>query len=172
MPSRSTCSVSLCLDKVRRGGNEDICSFCRHYLCSSWFETPLPAAAPANDLAFFKPATVLRGQSSVKGCSQSILQTSVVLEQGVSLTCFLRPQHLSCHKEGYGQGIGSGTLERSEDPAKRIEIDMVSSSIEEKTAANFAIQSSGRFFEILNLPTECLAVIHKSGRAELTIRRG
>ena len=78
---------------------------------------------------------MLRGQNSVKGCSQSILQTSVVRDRSISLTCFLRPQHLSCHKERHGQGVGSGTLEESEDPAKRIEIDMVSSSIEENSVA-------------------------------------
>ena len=49
-------------------------------------------------------------------------------------------------------------LEGSEYPARRIEIDMVSSSIEEKTVANFVTHSSRKFFEILNLPTEFLAV--------------
>ena len=106
------------------------------YVCS-WFEAPLPAAAPASDMAFVKLPLCYEDKAVSKAAfSQSILQTSVVLEQGVRFTCFLRPKHLSCHKDGYGQGIGSGTLERSEDPAKRIEIDMVSSSIGEKTVEN------------------------------------
>ena len=44
-------------------------------------------------------------------------------------------------------------LEGAEDLAKRIEIDKVLYSTEEKTVAIFVTQSSRRFFEILNLPT-------------------
>ena len=63
-------------------------------------------------------------------------------------------------------------LEGSEDPAKRIETDMVSSSIEEKTAANFVTQSSLRFFEILNLPTEVLAVDPQKWEGRVDYQKG
>ncbi len=121
-----------------------------------WYLAPLAASAPASDLNFMKMLISYEDKKLSQSAMKAFLRHQWYLSESlVSLSFFDDGTSLEAKREM----IKALMKEGAEKPLKRLTIvdqQQFTSTLDEKTIANYVTHASLCFFEILHLPTDFL----------------
>lgn len=121
---------------------------------TAWYKAPLPAKAPAADLALLN-ALVCYPDSAVAKATSAVFARHLwyLSERLVSLAIFDEGVDLATKRE---MTTAMEEEEGSEDPPRRVSVDLSTASVSNKSLVEFTTTTSKEFFEILDINTAFL----------------
>ena len=121
----------------------------------AWFQAPLAAAAPSNDLSFLKQLISYEDKHISKAAVIAFSRHMWYLSEVLVSLAFFDPNIDVLMKRQMVLALSEN--ESSGYVLKMINVEQELQNFGEKTVANFVTKASRRFFEILGIPSDFLA---------------